>query len=189
MLLKLESTFRLDCHKAAIWNRISELYLDVYCSVTGFDFFLCQIHKHRDSLFSKKKKDFKRHSRIYFPKDILFVTISTMLVSVVWDFLNQKESQNKKYLLEMSTKKYIHVHVYASNCMARFNAEFFCLNIFFLQLLLWKACCVIILYFCLPIHLQIDSQISHFSMFFHSAWLNKIFRFLHSKSNHVVTRI
>lgn len=56
LLLKLESTFRLDCHKAAIWNRISELYLDVYCSVTGFDFFLCQIHKHRDSLFSKKKK-------------------------------------------------------------------------------------------------------------------------------------
>lgn len=130
-MLKLESTFRLDCHKAAIWNRISELYLDVYCSVTGFDFFLCQIHKHRDSLFSKNKNDFKRHSRIYFPKDILFVTISTMLVSVVWDFLNQKESQNKKYLLEMNTKKYIHVHVYTSNCMARFNAIFFGLNIFF----------------------------------------------------------
>lgn len=146
-----------------------------------------------ETVFSVKKKnhDFKRHSRIYFPKDILFVTISTMLVSVVWDFLNQKESQNKKYLLEMNTKKYIHVHVYTSNCMARFNAIFFGLNIFifFLQLLLWKACCFIILYFCLPIHLQIDSQISHLSMFIHFAWLNKIFRFLHFKSNHVVTWI
>lgn len=62
-----------------------------------------------------------------------------MLVSVVWDFLNQKESQNKKYLLEMNTKKYIQVHVYASNCMARFNAEFFCLNIFFFTIIALKS--------------------------------------------------
>lgn len=151
----LESTFRLDCHKAAIWNRISELYLDVYCSVTGFDFFLCQIHKHRDSLFSKKKNDFKRHSRIYFPKDILFVTIFTMLVSVVWDFLNQKESQNKKKIFawneyqKIYTCTCIHFKLYGP---IQCNIFLF-LNIFFLQLLLWKACCVTFLYFCLPLHL------------------------------------
>lgn len=93
-----------------------------------------------ETVFSVKKKNhFKRHSRIYFPKDILFVTISTMLVSVVWDFLNQKESQNKKYLLEMNTKKYIHVHVYTSNCMARFNAIFFGLNIFFFTIIALKS--------------------------------------------------
>lgn len=144
-----------------------------------------------ETVFSvKKKNDFKRHSRIYFPKDILFVTISTMLVSVVWDFLNQKESQNKKIFAwneyqKIYTCTCIHFKLYGPIQCNIFWFKYF----FFLQLLLWKACCVIILYFCLPIFLQIDSQISHLSMFIHFAWLNKIFRFLHSKSNHVVTWI
>lgn len=150
----LESTFRLDCHKAAIWNQISELYLDVYCSVTGFDFFLCQIHKHRDSLFSKKNNDFKRHSRIYFPKDILFVTIFTMLVSVVWDLLNQKESQNKKNICLKWIPKNIYMYMYTLQTVWPDSMQYFSFfKYLFLQLLLWKACCVTFLYFCLPLHL------------------------------------
>lgn len=39
----------------------------------------------------------------------------------------------------MNTKKYIHVHVYASNCTARFNAELFCLNIFFFTIIALKS--------------------------------------------------
>lgn len=41
-------------------------YLDVYCSVKGFEFFLCLMHEHRDSLFSKN--DFKQHFPHLFPK-------------------------------------------------------------------------------------------------------------------------
>lgn len=65
-----------------------------------------------ETVFSIKKTDFKRHSRIYFPKDILFVTIFTMLVSVVWDFLNQKESQNKKFFCLKWIPKNIYMYMY-----------------------------------------------------------------------------
>lgn len=39
----------------------------------------------------------------------------------------------------MNTKKYIHVHVYTSNCMARFNAIFFYKNILFFTIIALKS--------------------------------------------------
>lgn len=112
-----------------------------------------------------------------------------MLVSVVWDLLNQKESQNKKIICLKWIPKNIYMYMYTLQTVWPDSMQyFFFLNIFFFTIIALKSLLRNIFIFLSPSSFVDWSQISHLSMFIHFGWLNKIFRFLHSKSNHVVSK-